>query len=157
MPEIVPQATEIKHSATTKKEQNLEWVTNDMSNLLTEAFRQGEIKGTKDVYKKFESKYRKDLIVAKNLFENYFIALSKDNIKCHSIHLRVKSYECFEAIFVIPQKDYFSESFAKAVALTSKFTDPSETIHLNYRFMPYSKRINYEVLESDGFLMSYGK
>lgn len=158
MPEVYPQLIGANPvPATAKKEQNLEWVTDDLVNLIAEAFREGEKKGSKDFYRKLESKFKKDLTVAKNIFENYFIALSKIGIKCKSIHLRVKSPECFEAIFIIPQKDYFSDAYPKAVLLSSKFKDPSNTINLNYRFMPYSTRINYDVLESDGFLMSYGK
>lgn len=147
-------ATQTK--TTTNKQEGLEWITDDLANLIAQAFRDGEKTGRKNAFKQEIEKYRKDFQVAKKIFEAFYESLWSNGIKCRAIRVRIGSPFCFDAIFMIPEKDYFSEGYAKALQLSKAFTThPTPNIALHYRFMPFSKKINYEELESDGYLTSY--
>lgn len=154
----MPAAATHTHSKQMVKqdETSRSWITDDLANIILEAFRDGEQKGKKKFLDSLMEQYTKEYEQAMDVYKEFFDVLLAAKILCHSIHLRFGSPNCYEAIFIIPAKAYFGENFAKALNLSKNFKHPLSHITLNYRFMPFSETINYSVLESDGFATSYG-
>lgn len=146
----------ISKQTSLKQTPSREWITDDLANVIIQAFKDGELKGKKKFMDDLVEKYKKEMTLAQDVYKEFFDVIRAAKIECRSIHLRVGSPFCFEAVFVIPAKDYFGDGFAKALELSKTFKHPSATITLNYRFMPWSKSINYAVLEADGFATTYG-
>jgi hypothetical protein len=152
---VETQASSVK-AISKGSENSLEWITNDLANVIAQAYRDGEQKGKKTAYKAMIEQIQKDFDIAKKIYEAFYQTLWANKIKCDSIRVRFAGPYCFEAIFIIPTKDYYSDGFGKALELSKSFSKhPSPRTSLHYKFMPYSKKIDYEAMKLDGFLTSY--
>ena len=154
----MPEVTTHTHTAKGQevKDAPSKWITtDDLANIICEAFRDGEQKGKKKAIEEFMVQFKKQYDAALEIYKALFDRLQAEKIKCRSIHVRLGGVNAFEAIFVIPTKDYYNDNFAKVVNLSRGYKHPNPAITLNYRFMPFSKRINYSVLSSDGFSTTY--
>jgi hypothetical protein len=150
------------HTAVAEKPKQREqdtyrWIAEDeFSNIILEAFKDGEKKGKKKAIKAMVDAYIRDYEIAKKIYEAFLHTLLSNKIKCHSIRVKIGAFRCFDALIIISAKDYYSDNYAKILELSKAFTNhPTPNINLNYRFMPYSSKINFDELESDGFIGSY--
>jgi hypothetical protein len=154
MPET---ANHIIASTTTDfpKQQNLEWITDDLCNVIVQAYHDGVAAGEKKAKRGNVDQYMKEYEVAKKMIEAYFTALWSASVKCREIRMKVGSPFCFDAIAIIPAKDYLGEGFGTALKISKSFVHPNSKYTLHYSFMPYSKKINNDELIADGFYTSY--
>ncbi|MGR3179304.1 MAG: hypothetical protein ACUZ8E_14735 [Candidatus Anammoxibacter sp.] len=98
-----------------------------------------------------------NLNTAKQLCEKLSKLLLEKRIKFSTVFLKVKTITEFEAILIVPEKDFISDSFKSIYDLfvKNKQTTDNDTFDFSFNFMPHSKHINREKLSSDGYTLRY--
>lgn len=104
-------------------------------------------------------KFGKNLEKAQKLSEEFFLSLNERGIQCNFLKLRASKVTEFDVIIVVDESDFVSDKFEdiynESIHLSKE--ESGTTFKINFSFMPYSHRIKPEKLQSDGYLMSYGK
>jgi hypothetical protein len=132
-----------------------QWITQDeLNNHKISAFQ----KGKQTVLDEFKIIENRNLSAAKVYSETLFFALKeKAKIKCKILYLREVDVFNFDTIAVLPAKTFLSDSFRNAYAISAEVAKQSqkEGIRLSFHFISDDKKINTEILVSDGFSTSF--
>ena len=126
----------------------------DISNLLVDHYKRFD----ESVKKERKEKFKINLQKAKTACEDLYRFLYAEKIKCKSIHLRYTSLAHFDAIGVLPEKDYLSKSFDLAFGLSLAVRNhfKSKDIDISFKFMPETNKVNTDALVGDGYTFTYG-
>ncbi len=103
--------------------------------------------------KSFEDNMKKAFSVSETLCSK----ISSSKFKINDVFLKANNISSFDVLFVVDAKNYLSderkEAFSKAREIKKKKTE--KLFAINFSFMPSNENINYDNLESDGFIFRY--
>ncbi len=114
--------------------------------------------GKEDLKKEAQKKIDTELDSAKIISENIYFNLIENNIQCKGVRLKKIDRNSFEAIFIIPEKKYYSaDSFELSYEIATMVLKKMSKIKtsFNFLFMPKAKRINVSALISDGYYWTF--
>lgn len=150
---VIPKDANVENPALDNKQ----WYSeNELNNIRIEAFQAGVKHSNEQFKKKLDLSQEK----AKNLLVEIYLRLFKGlRVKPKMIKLRAIYFNSFEAIFIIPAKDYVStDRYSHISKLTEEILrlHNSKDFNLSIMFMPASKKINEEAMYADGFNLTFG-
>lgn len=136
---------------------NNKWYSeNDMTNYAIEAFKKGVEHEKEQEKRKFEVGLKKAKQVCELLYHTLTIS---HGVKCKQIKLRGISDKRFEAIFIIPPKDYLNKQKFKQIhesAVKIYLDNQTESFDIKFGFMADSRKIDEDVFVLDGFAWTFG-
>jgi hypothetical protein len=163
IPQIMPTTQTVTSTATRKVAKVSEpvhhskgqWITQDeLNNHKITAFQ----KGKQTIFDEYKNIENRNLSAAKVFSETLLFALKdKAKIKCSILYLREVDVFNFDTIAVVPAKTFLSDSFRPAYIISSEVTKQAQEngIRLSFHFISDDKKINTEILVSDGFSKSF--
>ncbi len=134
---------------------NKQWYTEDeVTNEKISAYKMGK----EDLRKEVKSKVESDLKAAQSIAQNVYFNLRRNKVFCKEIKLRKTTLHHYEAIFIIPEKDYlspenYSLSYEIASQVLTQMSNPKTCF--SFLFMPKVKSIDQAALISDGFYWTF--
>ena len=96
----------------------------------------------------------------KSKSEDFFNDMNKSKSRSHALFLKINSINSFSIIYVLDRDIYSSDDKVKNIYQKSWDIEKefdNEKIMLDISFMPYSKNINIDRLNADGYTSFYGK
>ena len=150
-------ASTIKHPPLSAEAvRNKNWYSDhDLARIKAQSFNRGK-QYTKEQFKKlFDFNLKKAKTTAESIHVNLYVV---HKVKTIEIKLKPLAVNSFKAIFIIPRKDFYStKKFAEISQATMDLCKPgnAKDFHFSFLFMPFTKKIDEESFDADGFLLSY--
>jgi hypothetical protein len=92
-----------------------------------------------------------------SISENLYFDINTDKFVIASLFLKANHISSFDVLFLVDLKHYLSDQRKKVyeIARNIKKSSNKDLFEINFSFMPTSENINYNLLESDGFVYRY--
>jgi hypothetical protein len=146
--------TSTKTENTTNTQSGKWYSEDDLNNEIIRAYKNFKKSLQEDIKKGFSI----NMNLAKEISEKIYKALNAEKeIRCRKIHLKPNSVISFEAIVILPEKAFLSDSFKKAyeIAFDICHEYQKDSFNFDFNFMPSSRHVNSKALVADGYYLSY--
>lgn len=136
------------------------WTGENLDKELFRAFERGEEYQKKKDAEEWEERVKTNLSKATTLSETIFHTAYEDyKVKIKKALLKIDNIEHFETLFIVDRETYFSENlkevYKKSFSIKKDFN--CDSFRIDFKFMPSSENLNIELINSDGFVFSYGQ
>lgn len=130
----------------------------DFFDLIVDAYESGKRDGFQEYVNIVKEKFQSNITSAAENAEFVFSKLKKEyQVKSIELYLKADSPTKFEALYIVPKKDFASDDFLRVYNLcrTLKAEINDSTFHLSFTFMPNSRHLNRHLIVCDGFSLKY--
>ena len=127
------------------------------SNQVIAAFNAGVSKGVDNASKLIQEQFQRNLEVAATATKKLVEKMGTLNLRPTSARLRVESWDFFEILVTLPEKDWLSDAAMEMLdySATVEQEAESELFHLVLHFCGVGEVFNQNLVEADGYVWTY--